>query len=316
VSDGIVWLADFPDDRTKAFLDTPFRIGDVEFMSTLRQRRAFPQLCVMKPPYLVERTAALVQQFRHANILELGIRFGGSAAMISQLADPRKHVAIELEPTPVQKLEDFIDRTGRRETLRPYYGVDQADRERLREILDREFGEETLDLVIDDASHLLDETRASFEVVFPRLRPGGLFILEDWNWQHLQQSALQDALNREEPEVRADFNARFKEAMADPSSDVYASFVEWMQRLEEDPTSRPQYTGEKRPLEVLVMELVLARAGVGEAITRVTVEDLWVIVERGPAELDPVEFRMSDIVRDPFGILPPTNGPRSAPGEA
>ena len=40
-----------------------------------------------------------------------------------------------------------------------------------------------LDLVIDDGSHLLEETRTSFETLFPRLRKGGLYVVEDWNWE-------------------------------------------------------------------------------------------------------------------------------------
>jgi hypothetical protein len=41
-----------------------------------------------------------------------------------------------------------------------------------------------LDLVIDDASHLYEPTRASFECLFPLLPPGGLYIIEDWAWAH------------------------------------------------------------------------------------------------------------------------------------
>jgi hypothetical protein len=38
-----------------------------------------------------------------------------------------------------------------------------------------------LDLVIDDASHLLGPTRSSFNVLFPLLRPGGVYVIEDWS---------------------------------------------------------------------------------------------------------------------------------------
>ncbi len=39
-----------------------------------------------------------------------------------------------------------------------------------------------LDLVIDDASHMYEQTKRSFEILFPLLRPGGLYIIEDWSW--------------------------------------------------------------------------------------------------------------------------------------
>jgi hypothetical protein len=47
---------------------------------------------------------------------------------------------------------------------------------------------ELLDLVIDDASHLLEETRRAFDTLFARLRSGGLYIIEDWSWAHVPSS--------------------------------------------------------------------------------------------------------------------------------
>jgi hypothetical protein len=46
----------------------------------------------------------------------------------------------------------------------------------------REFGDSSIDLAIDDASHQYLETAASFNVVFPRLRQHGIFVVEDWQW--------------------------------------------------------------------------------------------------------------------------------------
>ena len=40
-----------------------------------------------------------------------------------------------------------------------------------------------LDLVIDDASHELHATKASFETLFPLPRSGGWYIIEDWIWE-------------------------------------------------------------------------------------------------------------------------------------
>ena len=53
----------------------------------------------------------------------------------------------------------------------------------MREIVVDEFAG-ALDLVIDDASHKYGPTKASFEAVFPLVRPGGLYIIEDWAWAH------------------------------------------------------------------------------------------------------------------------------------
>ncbi len=47
-------------------------------------------------------------------------------------------------------------------------------------ILDEDFASKQIDLVIDDASHLYAPSRATFEVLFPRLRNGAIYVLEDW----------------------------------------------------------------------------------------------------------------------------------------
>jgi hypothetical protein len=39
-------------------------------------------------------------------------------------------------------------------------------------------------------------------------------------------------------------------------------------------------------------------------VSELCVRDLWVIVRRGPAQLDPHTFRVADIVHDRFGLLP------------
>jgi SAM-dependent methyltransferase len=117
-------------------------------------------------------------------IVDLGIFKGGSMALYALLFEPVKLVGIEYATDIVAPLREFIDRHNLTESVRPYYGVDQADDARVRSIVDTEFAGEDIDLVVDDASHYYFETRASFNTLFPYLRPGGLYILEDWGWAH------------------------------------------------------------------------------------------------------------------------------------
>ena len=39
-------------------------------------------------------------------------------------------------------------------------------------------------MVFDDASQWYAETKASFNAIFPFLRSGGYYIIEDWGWAH------------------------------------------------------------------------------------------------------------------------------------
>ncbi len=46
------------------------------------------------------------------------------------------------------------------------------------------FGDQPLDLVIDDCSHMYEMTKSSLNTLLPRLREGGLYVIEDWGWAH------------------------------------------------------------------------------------------------------------------------------------
>jgi hypothetical protein len=63
--------------------------------------------------------------------------------------------------------------------MRVLHDFDQGDVEKLRSITS-EFHPEGIDIVFDDASHLYDLTKATMSVLFPKLNPGGYYVLEDY----------------------------------------------------------------------------------------------------------------------------------------
>ena len=136
---------------------------------------------VLKVPSMVEKTAALVDEVNPKNIFELGIFKGGSVVLYNEIFKPRKFVAVDISTVRLSNLEEYL-RGNANVSLQ--LGIDQSDRPRLAQICATEFGGEPLDLVIDDASHFQFETRESFRELFPRLRPGGVYIIEDWAWAH------------------------------------------------------------------------------------------------------------------------------------
>lgn len=134
---------------------------------------------------LVDYYADLVSELAPRNILELGIYQGGSAAFFASLAKPRKLVAIDLDDHPAAPLREFIAQKQLENVVQTHYGVDQADSARLRSIVDAEFGVDQIDLVVDDASHRLGPSRLAFNALFPYVRPGGTYIIEDWALLHV-----------------------------------------------------------------------------------------------------------------------------------
>lgn len=133
----------------------------------------------------IDRYVEVIRSLEPRRIVDLGIYRGGSTALLMDLAQPEMLVAIEFERARVAALDAYLARTGLEDRCVTCYGVDQADRSEVAGRVDAAVGGEPLDLVFDDASHLGPQTRASFETLFPRLRAGGLYIIEDWSW-HLQ----------------------------------------------------------------------------------------------------------------------------------
>jgi Glycosyltransferase WbsX/Methyltransferase domain len=122
--------------------------------------------------------------FRPRRMLEIGIWDGGSTALWYEILRPERLVAIDLmdrEDSPY--FQRYLAANGLHERVKTYWRTNQADPARLREIVERDLGGE-LDFVIDDGSHLFAPTRASFETLFPLLPPGGIYIIEDWAWEH------------------------------------------------------------------------------------------------------------------------------------
>jgi predicted O-methyltransferase YrrM len=246
--------------------DTHLIVDDADFAidAELTPTDVGGGLHVRKTRWMIEQYATLARELDAPNVVELGIYEGGSTALLALLLRPRRLLAVDLTATRVAALDAFIAAHALGETVRPYFGVDQADRARLEAILAGEFGTEPLDLVVDDASHLLDETTASFNVLFPRLRPGGVFVFEDWSWQHFHDDALARALAADETAAK-----------------------EMMRRLLSGDVAPPS----QKPLSRLVLELVLTAAYADHIVAEiVNLRRGWLMVRRGADPLDPLDF--------------------------
>lgn len=109
---------------------------------------------------------------------------GGSSAYLHELFAPEKLVTMDIRKKPLATLDSYIESRGISNSLKPRWGVDQGNAVQVSRIINEEFGNELIDLIIDDASHLLQPTRNAFNTLFPRLRPGGYYFIEDWKWAH------------------------------------------------------------------------------------------------------------------------------------
>ncbi|MCC3424652.1 MAG: methyltransferase domain-containing protein [Microcoleus sp. PH2017_01_SCD_O_A] len=125
-------------------------------------------------------------------IFEIGIFKGGSCVFFHKSFNPEKLVAVDYNQNPVAALDKYIEESNISDKVKPYYGVDQSDPQKMLEILESEFPKKDIDLVIDDGSHFLMETKASFNLIFPYLRTEGIYIIEDWGWAHYPSEIWQE----------------------------------------------------------------------------------------------------------------------------
>ena len=176
--------------------DRSFALGGLRFV-TVHGGGGFDDWTPGENCLLFYKTRALVEQYldwfatladppHGGNLVELGLYDGGSVPFWFEILQPDRHVGLDIRaPRTPKYLDRYLEHEQRRERVGLHWGTDQTDARRLQELCDGAFGDEPIDLVIDDASHLYEHTRRSFEILFPRLRPGrGLYIIEDWAWNH------------------------------------------------------------------------------------------------------------------------------------
>jgi predicted O-methyltransferase YrrM len=179
MADSLAWLS----EERCAVGDVVFQTLPTAWLRGSEASMDGADFFLMKDRASADRFAALVADVRPRNIFELGIYAGGSTALLCELATPRCLVAIDNQPVN-PALRDYLRRRGLDAVVHLHGDVDQANGPRLSELADTAFGGEPLDLVVDDCSHLYGPTRASFNALFPRLRPGGVYLIEDWPWAH------------------------------------------------------------------------------------------------------------------------------------
>ena len=174
--------------KLKWISDERVEIEGVQFFATITdyERKSTPEeFVILKNRAMIEREFALIGSKRIDHILDIGIWHSGSVVLYDRAFRPQKLVAIEYNQEPINSpLRNYISQHNRTDNVKPYYWVNQGDADRMNAIMADEFGDQNIDLVIDDGSHYYEETRTSFNVVFPYLSPGAHYIIEDWGWAH------------------------------------------------------------------------------------------------------------------------------------
>lgn len=171
--------------------DTSFILDGVTFQCCVgdyTQKTDEGRFILLKDRETLNQYATVLAGNPPRNALEFGIFQGGSPALFTLWFDLQKFVGIDISP-PVAAFDDFSASHRVSQRIRSYYGTSQTDSRRIVEIVQAEFGDTPIDLIIDDASHMYRNSRRTFEIAFPLLRPGGIYVIEDWGWAHWARSS-------------------------------------------------------------------------------------------------------------------------------
>ena len=145
------------------------------------------ELRFFKQQAFVERLMGFFElrpEFQPERILEMGIWEGGSVAFWNQLFRPLRHVAFDLaQRVDSPQFGSWASRHAKPGSVETIWGVDQSDRSVVLDLVRGKL-QGAPDLIIDDAAHILECLQPAFETLFPLLRPGGIYLIEDWSWAH------------------------------------------------------------------------------------------------------------------------------------
>ncbi len=244
-----------------------FEVGGQEFrytppgMTRIDPEPGDQSMFVFKSAEMIAQYRAWAERFRGGRLVELGIYDGGSTALLAKLFEPQRLASFDIKDD-VPELTRFIAINGLGGRVFANFGHDQADVDTLEATLEAQMGPEPLDLVIDDASHLYAESKASFSSLFPRLRPGGLYVLEDWSHDHRRSAAMHQMIQ------------------ADPDGAVSSAVTAALHESGFQDGVSPVTT-----MARLVLELMLVAAVRPDLVATIRIDQDFAEIERGTADI-------------------------------
>lgn len=129
--------------------------------------------------YIATYDAAFARLGDVHRVVEFGVLHGASVRWLAECFPDAEIIGADI--LPEQPDWPHAPRIG-------YRQIDQADRAGIKTLLDAVAGE--IDLVIDDGSHIPQHQASCLAEGMPRLRSGGLYVLEDIGTSHPLNAAF------------------------------------------------------------------------------------------------------------------------------
>jgi hypothetical protein len=136
-----------------------------------------------KPPYYLEIYEQYFDKIQNEEIsfLELGVFRGGSLELWAEYFTKARIVGIDIEPCREADPDGAPEGRPRRfRSDRIAFRQGAQEDAVFLEAVTEEFAPDGWDVVIDDCAHIGALSLASFRTLFPKVKPGGFYIVEDW----------------------------------------------------------------------------------------------------------------------------------------
>ncbi|MCC5952288.1 MAG: hypothetical protein JJU45_09360 [Acidimicrobiia bacterium] len=170
-----------------------------------------------------------------ATVVSLGVVDWGTTVLTTRYGAVRHHVALEAAPDRQSELDQYVSEHQLEPVLRPHFGVDLTDRSKLQDLLYEELGSDLIDLVVDEQTQAQFDLQASFDAIFPLMRPGGRYVLQQWRRQVDVIARLQEAAPIRSPNNAALAATRPREAaiavLTGPDPDEADAMLQRFERL-------------------------------------------------------------------------------------
>lgn len=165
--------------------DNSFEIDGIKFHAPKADGKGKSRedsFAIIKGSQLLNSYAELAAD-QPKSIFEVGFFEGGSSVFLDRLFKPDQLTCVDIRDDRIEVVDRYIEQSGREDAFRMFYSIDQSDKDTLRRMV-HDYHGGSLDLVIDDASHEYFRSKATFEALFPFLKPGSVYMLEDFGWAH------------------------------------------------------------------------------------------------------------------------------------
>ncbi len=145
-------------------------------------------------------------RYKSTRVLEIGFARGRGTRMLAEFFSRGTVHSFDIEPD----MQHYNNLTRElRKRIKLYQG-DQGDPDSVQRVLEQVYngprnaakrGYRQFDIIIDDGSHQPEHQRISFDKLWPEVKPGGLYIIEDFhpyyqNGKHETVSWLFDTVHK------------------------------------------------------------------------------------------------------------------------